>query len=229
MAYNRVIKSEEKINPFSIEKMLENPETAKEIRLEYRRLRKIAQKRIKRIGESEFRDSNVYKYNKSGFKAITDTKNNYDIALNFVFLENFLSGKTTVRELRKQKMRTIQTLHDRGYDFVNASNYADFISFMDEMRAKDISNMLPSEQIVDVYSIAEKKGVSSKTLASAFRKYVGDNYRNEERMKQARRKSPGQLWEELESYDLYGNGNPATAKASGGNRGATSQKRKPRK
>lgn len=212
---------------YNIGRELENPVMRKELRQEYIRLRKIANKRLQRIEQAGFSNSSRYKYNKASFKALSTIKSDYEFSAALVFLDSFLSSKTTVREIRKTRNKTVEALQDRGYDFVNSGNIDAFADFMDDMRARGISNLLPSSQIADQFGIAEKKGVSPSQLKDAFDRYLAVNAENKNIMTQARRKSPEKLWEDLANYDLYSEGTPSTRDRNGKKKTGKSKNRKP--
>lgn len=214
MAYKQKY-SQDFYTTFNIQKEIKDPTKRKELRQEYIRLRKVANKRLQRMKEAGFDNNRLYKHNKSAFKALSNIKTDYEFAAAVVYLDSFLSGKSTVREIRKTRSKTVEALQNRGYEFINEGNIDAFGDFMDDMRSRGIANLLPSDQIADQFGIAEKKGVTPEQLKKAFTSFLEKNADNEQVMKNARRQSPSKMWEDLENYDLYSSGNPTTRDREG--------------
>ena len=110
----------------------------KEIRAEYTRLRDIAQKRVKRLAESEWSVSRAFQKYKSGFRKLADIKDATDLAYSMSELYKFVSSGYTVRNLRKQKREALKTLHKHQYGFVTEKNYEKFAEFMEDYRDSSI-------------------------------------------------------------------------------------------
>lgn len=69
-----------------------------ELRKEYTRLRDIAQKRIKRLGQSYFKNSEAYKYNEDRFKLLKDIKTDHELRMLLSDLSKFVnSPSSTIR------------------------------------------------------------------------------------------------------------------------------------
>ena len=75
---------------------------------EYTKMRDVAQKRIKRMGESEFADTKTYEENKEGFRKIKDIDPR-DFAKAFSELSKFVAKKTsTVTGQKERRDKTIK-------------------------------------------------------------------------------------------------------------------------
>lgn len=146
----------------------------KDVRREYTRLRAIANKRIKRLGESEFKDTEAYLRNRYGFAKIENLPGqqilyNLNAVMRFLTAEaGSISGQKAIRS------RTIETLHQHGYDFVNKTNFRQFAEFMEEVRAAAKDAMLSSEQVADFYEeqVKDKTQVSVNELQESFNKWL---------------------------------------------------------
>nr|DAQ06306.1 MAG TPA: hypothetical protein [Caudoviricetes sp.] len=104
--------------------------TPENIKHEYQRLRVIAQKRLKRIEESEIgRASKTYYYNKDRYKPSSELKL-YEMKLLLADLAKMMTARTgTLRGIKRARDKAIKTFHKHGYTFVNESNYIDLGEF----------------------------------------------------------------------------------------------------
>lgn len=104
--------------------------TPENIKHEYQRLRAIAQKRLKRIEESEIgRASKTYYYNKDRYKPSSELKP-YEMKLLLADLAKMMTARTgTLSGIKRARDLAIKTFHKHGYTFVNESNYIDLGEF----------------------------------------------------------------------------------------------------
>lgn len=107
------------------------------MRSEYTRMRDVAQKRIKRLGKSEFRESKAYQSHKEGFRKLKDIDPR-DFPKAFAELAKFVKAKgSTVTGQRQIKEKTIKTWQDQGLN-LNKKNYDRTISVLEEMRRRKV-------------------------------------------------------------------------------------------
>ena len=115
------------------------------LREEYTRLRKVANERLRALGKAGFSDTETYKYNKGIFDPQSKLSNE-EIAARMPDLARFIEAKTsTVGGMREQQRETIETLNDKGYDFINKSNLAAWGNFMQYLRDTDQSKRFYEE------------------------------------------------------------------------------------
>ena len=108
------------------------------MRKEYTRMRDIAQKRIKRMGQSEFADSKTYQSHASGFKKLKDIDLR-DLAKAFSDLSKFVNAKgSSIAGQREIRSKTINTWREQGLN-LNPKNYNKVIKIMEEMRRQKIT------------------------------------------------------------------------------------------
>ena len=154
-----------------------------ELRREYSRLRDIAQKRLGRLGESEFDRSGTYQHNVGKFPKLSTMtirgKNGVRISKRQQFarklaeLAHFIqSPASTVSGQREIQEKTIQTLHDRGYTFVNKSNYFDFLDFMEDIRIRKLDRIYDSDRVAQLFKAADKRGVDPDALKDDFDYFI---------------------------------------------------------
>lgn len=161
-------------------KFLKENFTEAEMKREYSRLRDIAQKRLARMGETEFGRSATYEQNVGKFPVLQTfkgdhgrIKNKAAFARTLSQLSRFVESPiSTVRGQRAVQAQTIASLHDHGYAFVNESNYWDFIDFMEEFRARKLDKMYDSDRIAKMYNAARKKDIPAQVLYDDFEYFV---------------------------------------------------------
>lgn len=114
-----------------------DPSMEREVKQEFTRLRDIAQKRIKRMGKSEFSESDTFQKYQNGWTQLKDIKKE-DLATAFHELQTFVgSKKSAIKGQREAQKKTIETLQESGLN-VTKKNYWAFWSVMHEMRSRKI-------------------------------------------------------------------------------------------
>ena len=106
------------------------------MRAEYTRMRDVAQKRIKRLGQ-QFPESKAYQSHAKGFPKLRDLDPR-DFAKAFSELAKFVKAKgSTVTGQKEIKNKTIKTWQDQGLN-LNQKNYDKTIKILEEMRKQKI-------------------------------------------------------------------------------------------
>lgn len=153
----------------------------KEVRREYIRLSGIARKRLSAIGRSKFRGTETYTQNIGQYPLISELGSQKEVELHLSRVARFLSGKlSSLTALRKYENESIDTLHRRGYTFVNKSNFTDFAKYMETMAGEAASKQYGSVRIAELYGEALKKKISPDQLFKDF----GFWYENYEKLKE---------------------------------------------
>ena len=116
--------------------------TEAELKKEYARLRREAQERLKRLGKSEFSGSRAYTENVGKFKTIKTIKSRRELERLIQDAARFVSAKSSSasgqRDIRR---KAIESLHARGFKWINTKNYADFVQFMESLRAAKLDRL----------------------------------------------------------------------------------------
>lgn len=106
------------------------------MRSEYTRMRDVAQKRIKRLGQ-QFPESKAYQSHSKGFPKLKEIDPR-DFAKAFSELAKFVRAKgSTVTGQKEIKSKTIKTWQDQGLN-LNQKNYDKTIKILEEMRKQKI-------------------------------------------------------------------------------------------
>lgn len=104
---------------------------------EYTKMRDVAQKRIKRMGESEFADTKTYQEYAGGFRKIKDIDPR-DFAKAYSELSKFVSAKrSTVTGQKDIREKTIREWNKQNIP-LNKANYSRTMRIMEEMRKRKI-------------------------------------------------------------------------------------------
>lgn len=147
------------------------------IKAEYTRLRDIAQKRLKRMAGTEFRETETFKQNWGYFTRIRDMagkgmKGNRispELSYKMAALARFVAAEgSTVTGMKKQREKALETLRQHGYDFVNKSNYAQFAKFMQEYRQQKLDSQFDSGEAAELYETMEKNRIDPAQVADDF-------------------------------------------------------------
>ena len=140
-----------------------------EIRKEYTRLRDIAQKRIKRLGESEFRTGRTYRKYKTGFPKLSQIKNETELAYAMAELQKFVKSNITVRRIREIRRKQLKTLKTHKYNFVNEENFQDFSEFMEDYKDNVIDKkQIGSPILAEVFYEVERLGLDPEKISKDF-------------------------------------------------------------
>ena len=152
-----------------------NKEEYAKLRKDYTTMRDIAQKRLYRLGKSEFARTQTYKKYKNKFKKLKDIKTPQEFAYRLSELERFITRKTsTVSGQREIMEKSLQTLHENDYTFVNAENFFDFADFMEEYRNQLLDMEYDSGQAADTFGALEKKKVPAEKMQELFNTYLSE-------------------------------------------------------
>ena len=165
---------------YYIEALKSGSLTEKEIRSEYSRLRKIANKRLEALGRSKFNKSQTYLKNVGKYVTLDKIKNERQLIYKLQDLAKFVTSKrgsvTGQYEIRR---KTLETLHERGITFVTDKNLDAFGEFMEEARSRKYDEIYGSERLKDMFGFAEKKGMNPMELFNDFDYWV----KNREKLK----------------------------------------------
>lgn len=147
------------------------------LRKEYTRLRKVANKRLARLQASEYKETDLAKEYAGGFALLADVK---DLPRELTQLARFVaSERSSVTGLKRIDKQAIETLHEHGYEFINAKNVRQFGAFMEEMRQAGLSKLYSSELMAEWWSGKDaSKRDNVKELKREFEKYANQNMDN---------------------------------------------------
>lgn len=138
--------------------------TEKELRKEYSRLRGVAQKSIKRLGQSEFAGGATYRAAKNRFPTLKGIKSQRQLVMALTDVSQFLAAKSHsvsgLREIRAAQVHTWQS--DYGYKFVTIGNYDAWVEFLETFK----------DSIGFLYEVREGRRYVNKADAAARREEI---------------------------------------------------------
>ncbi len=140
-----------------------------EMREQYNYFRGVAMKRLKRLGESEFADSQAYLKNIKQFKPLSQIESQQELEKRLYTAQKFLRSKgSTISGQKAIRKKAVEAAQEKGLDFINESNIADFGQYMDYLRAKYKGKQFDSERAVRLFVAATKKGIDPIEVAKDF-------------------------------------------------------------
>lgn len=149
---------------------LQDRYSEKELRNEYSRLRSVARKRLERFEGSEFEDSNVYRYNKGKYVTLYQVSNKGELVHLLSDVARFLTAEGgSVSGQRAIRNKSISTWNEKGYTWINKSNYAAFARFLEFSR--DFVGQPYMEKAAELFRRADDQGVPVEQIKSNFEWY----------------------------------------------------------
>ena len=180
-----------------------------EMREQYNYFRGVAMKRLNRLGESEFADSQAYLKNIKQFKPLSRIETQSELEQRLYSVQKFLRSKgSTISGQKAIRKKAVEAAQEKGLDFINESNIAEFGQYMDYLRAKYKGAQFDSERAMRIFVASKKKDVEPMEVAEDFeywknnvsylekvrkikddKPHSAEDYRNEiEHRKEVRRK-----------------------------------------
>lgn len=146
--------------------------TDKELRQEYSRLRSIARKRLERFEGTEWTTSQIYQYNKEGFKKLSEIDSDRELRHALSDVARFvMAERGSVSGLERERRQAVKTLNERGYTFVNKENFRKFAEFMEYVRTANLNRIFDSKRIAGFYEAAERKEYTEEEMRKAFKSW----------------------------------------------------------
>lgn len=144
----------------------------KQLRKEYSRLRSIARKRLERFEGTEWTTSQIYRYNKEGFKPLKEVTSDRELRHLLSDVARFVTAERgSVSGLERERRKAVKTLQERGYTFVTKKNFRKFAEFMEYVRTANLGRMLDSKRVADFYETVERKEYSEDQMRDAFKSW----------------------------------------------------------
>lgn len=147
-----------------------------QMRSEYDRLRKWANRSLERIAQSEFADQNFYKQYYGKFEQSASELSERDLIYKLSDVAHYAaSSRATYTGAREAQRKAVRTLKSRGYTFVTYRNYGDFARFMELVKAAYGDRLYDSERVVEFYEEnKQSREVDNQTLLEDFSVWMGN-------------------------------------------------------
>lgn len=78
--------------------------------------------------------------------------------------EGLLQTKTLATKHERQLRQAVETLQDRGYDYINRGNIDEFFDFLDDARARGLASIYGYEAILDAVNRARRRKLSAEEI-----------------------------------------------------------------
>lgn len=163
-----------------------------DVKVEYRRLKTIAQKRLKNIAKSEFVDSRTYQYYNAMFgkgKGGIKGKSEAQIRKMLYEVQKFVSNKqTSVSGMRSHMRSTIKQINEMyGEEILNKDNFNDYIDFINDKSLQSVFNGIDSGQVIELWAM-RVKGINKNMIRQQWNNLLENRdevveYLNERRVK----------------------------------------------
>lgn len=146
-------------NPYTLRN-----ETIKDLRTEAGRLRSVANKRIARIQAAGYRT-------REAFASISTLESEQDVRGYLSDIYRFLSGPSTLKEVRKGRAKAISDFTDVGFDFVDDTNLDLLLEYLRIVRSL-VSSTTRSPIEIDYFERNQSKKQTAEELAKGFFKWL---------------------------------------------------------
>ena len=136
-----------------------------QLRSYYTKARKIAADRARRISRSDVAYLGAEPYFRKVKSLVTDR----DLLSEIADINRFLNSKySTVTGRRAARRKAIITLRSRGMDFINESNYDNWVRFMQYFKSSGVNLYLDSEsqEVEDIFN--EVENMTASEMEQAF-------------------------------------------------------------
>lgn len=163
-----------------------------DVKVEYQRLKTIAQKRLKTMGKSEFSNSKTYQYyNRLFGKGRGSVKGKTEAQLRVMLyqVQQFVSSqRTTVSGMRSHMRSTIKQVNEQyGAEILNKDNFNEYVDFINDKSLESMFNGIDSGQIVELWAL-RSQGLSMNTIRKNWEELLNNqeeifDYLQEQRKK----------------------------------------------
>ena len=141
------------------------------VRAEYARLRDISQKRLKRLAKEE-PESYAYQAN-VGKYAPTKTLTTAEIKELLPGLAKFIAAKTgTVRGIRAQRERAVESLQELGYTEITPANIKQFGEYMEAWRSSKQSRSKGSPNVAAYFEFLQQRDIPWEKVKEDFKHWI---------------------------------------------------------
>jgi len=108
------------------------------------------------------------------------------------------SNELSLRANKRSQATAIQTLNERGYNYINNQNFGYFMNFLDDARARGLASIYGYQYLLDTFNRAKKRGLSDDEIRGNIQYWA-----NQADKQKAIAMKKGIPLEELEGKRLY--------------------------
>lgn len=153
-----------------------------ELRKEYSRLRSMARSRMKRLAESEFKESDILRYNRvDKFKTLAEIKDQQELKRLLSDVARFVTSPlSTITGQREYREKILRTLHENGYTFVNESNLKEWGEFMQYLKARYPYHPSETASVLGPawreFKVLRTQDITSEQVQARFDEWIKQQY-----------------------------------------------------
>lgn len=176
--------------------------TTAEIRRAYSKLAYTARQRLEKISSVYGPKAEIVQRRSGDFKPLSQMGklSRQQISMELANVQRFLaSGSSRVREYGQVRENIIQSFHESGYEFVNQQNLDDLYQFLDDARARHLGSLYGSDQLIETWNRAQKRGLTSEQLLGNIQ-YWAENPGKSMRIYASRKTSRADFEKESEKW-----------------------------
>ena len=165
--------------------------TTKQLRREYSKLAYKARQRLGAIEKTYGPKAEVVQRRSGDFKPLSQLGkiNRTQLAQELADTRRFLaSDSSRVKEYGQVRQNAVESFHRAGYEFVNEENLDDLYQFLEDARARHLGSIYGSDQLIEVFERAQKRGMSSEQLLGNI-EYWAENTPKQPRLYASRKSS----------------------------------------
>ena len=176
--------------------------TTAEIRRAYSKLAYTARQRLEKISSVYGSKAEIVQRRSGDFKPLSQMGKltRQQVSMELANVQRFLaSGSSRVREYGQVRENIIQSFHESGYEFVNQQNLDDLYQFLDDARARHLGSLYGSDQLIETWNRAQKRGLTSEQLLGNIQ-YWAENPGKSMRIYASRKTSRADFEKESEKW-----------------------------
>lgn len=148
--------------------------TPAEQRKEYERLRRVARKNLKEIGESEYADTDAYEWAKTRFKPLSKISTDAEFRALLSELARWSQGnRSTLEGLRESDEKRLAALRKRDTLILRDKRELElFGEYMDSIRAANLDTIYGSDIAITYYIYKQDRYETDTATARGFAQYA---------------------------------------------------------
>lgn len=153
-------------NPYALKKYPES-----ELRKEFSRQRSIVQKRLKRIIAAGLDRTGAYAKQLASLPKLRELQTNMALRSNLITFQRFITNRTTVSEIRRDREKRIESLQRYGLNWLTDENLDKFEDYMQYMREAGLIDNYGSQEVVVYYERIKDRQEAISDMGGDFRKW----------------------------------------------------------
>ncbi len=146
--------------------------TEREMRQEYSRLRRNANRRL-----ANMEKNNLGRWGSNRFASSRGMSAEWVQAALMDVSVYLRDPRHTVKGERDQMNAVIESLKDRGIDYIDEGNFYEFTDFMEELRGQYNEKIFDSSDALEVFGQMQRLGVDRETIMNNYEFFAKNAYK----------------------------------------------------